>query len=182
MTNPTNPVPCTPPPASFVWPALPSSKRENLPDSLAAGMTTPPANAFHMQLTIDASHLSIIIPHVNNLEYVRWLEVLAIAHADALGYDDVYCRAENIIWFVGRHEIDYRAELLENDELLMATWVETIHKYRAQRRYVMVRPRDQRLVATARTTWVLVTRDLHRPLRVPAEMVERFGPTQPVIS
>ena len=137
--------------------------------------TPVPDDAFTLALTIDESHLSTIIPHVTNLEYVRWLEVAAGAHAEALGYDDDWYVQNNLIWFVGRHEVDYLAELFVGDEIVIATWVEAMSKSRANRRYAMCRRGDMKPVCTAMTIWILVSRDRHRPVRVAPEMAQKFG-------
>jgi len=134
-----------------------------------------PSDAFTLALTIDDTHLSTIIPHVTNLEYVRWLEVAATAHEECLGYDAAWYVANNLIWFVGRHEVDYLAELFVGDELIIATWVEEMSKYRANRRYAMYRRNDGKAACTAMTIWILVSRDNHRPVRISREMAAAFG-------
>jgi acyl-CoA thioester hydrolase len=137
--------------------------------------TPVPGEAFMLALTIDETHLSPIIPHVTNLEYVRWLEVAASAHAEHRGFDETWYKNNNLIWFVGRHEIDYLAELFVGDEIVIATWVEEMSKYRTNRRYVMFRRGNAKVVCTAMTMWILVSRDRHRPVRIPTPMALAFG-------
>ena len=127
-----------------------------------------------MRLTIDETNLGPKIPHVSNLEFVRWLEVLAIAHAQSIGFDDQWYRNHNLLWFVARHEIDYLAELLLGDHIILATWINNITKCKAERRSVILCENKKRLALLARTDWVLVSRDKHRPTRVSPEMCNRF--------
>lgn len=127
-----------------------------------------------MRLIADASHMGSIIAHVPNVEYVRWMEVLAVAHSDALGCTENWYREHGLIWFVKRHEIDYIAEVREGDELIMATWVEGFEKARSQRAYFIARLGDKKAVARGRTEWVLVNRETSRPQRVPADIAQEF--------
>ena len=162
--SPVNPTPLTPADLPVDW--ITSHRKNDLP--------CVPDHAFFMKLTINHSHLGTIIPHVSKLEYVRWLEVLATAHAESLGFNDDWYTRRNLIWFVGRHEIDYLAELVAGDELCMATWVEKVEKYRADRRYFMMRKHDRKPACAARTSWILVSRDWHRPVRVPEDLIAAF--------
>ena len=105
---------------------IPTPEHLNWQDFTTSRMTAPltvPTHAFHMRLTINETHLGTIIPHVSNLEFVRWLEILAIAHAESIGFDNRWYQDNNLIWFVARHEIDYLAELLLGDQIIMATWI-----------------------------------------------------------
>lgn len=161
---PANPIPLIPADLPVDW--ITSQRKNDIP--------CVSDHAFLMKLTIKHSHLGTIIPHVSNLEYVRWLEVLATAHAESLGFNDDWYTRRNLIWFVGRHEVDYLAELGVGDELCMATWIEKVEKYRADRRYFMMRKRDRKPVCAARTSWILVSRDRHRPVRVPEDLIAAF--------
>ncbi|MFW5652930.1 MAG: acyl-CoA thioesterase [Planctomycetota bacterium] len=157
LLNPTDPVPA-PPPDGWSW----------------EGLGVPVPAPFTMQLTADASHMGSVIAHVPNTEYVRWLEVLAVAHSDALGYTESWYREHNLIWFVKRHEIDYLSEVRTGDHLLLATWVEGFEKARSERGYFIVKAGDRKPVVRGRTEWVLVNRTTSRPQRVPADAAEVF--------
>ena len=165
----TNPVPVSPS-DHIDW------TRFNLKRSTSPLLIPP--DAFCMRLTIDETHLGTVIPHVSNIEFVRWLEVLAIAHAESLGFDDRWYRQHNLIWFVARHEINYLAELLLDDHIIMATWINEISKCRADRRYAIACENKNRIALIARTDWVLVTRDKHKPTRAIPEMITRFRPAE----
>ena len=157
LVNPTDPTP-GPAPEGWDWSAW----------------DLPVPHPFTMRLSVDHSHMGSIIRHVPNVEYVRWFEVLAVAHSDALGFTETWYRKHNLIWFVKRHEIDYKAEVREGDDLVLATWVEGFEKARSQRGYFIARISDRRAVARGRTEWVLVSRDTSRPQRIPADAARRF--------
>lgn len=127
-------------------------------------------------LTVSADQLSRSIPHVSNIEYVRWLDRAAELHALAVGasWRDLY--AQGRMWFVARHEIDYQAEVWESDELLIATWVREFRRVKSWRDSVIARPSDGTIVCCAATLWVLVDLVTRRPVRIAPDLAARFTP------
>ncbi len=143
---------------------LPSPAKIEDIDWLALG--TPRPDPFTLRLTVGPAHISRVIPHVPNTTFVQWLESMAVAHSASLGFDDAWHRQRDLIWFVRRHEIDYLAEALEGDDLVMATWVEGFNKTSSPRRYLICRPRDEAVICRAMTVWVLMSRSTRRPQRI----------------
>jgi len=142
----------------------------------AAAFEIPHPAPFLCDLRITREHLGTVIEHVSNIEYVRWLDRAAELHADSLGYTRQFMLERQIMWFVARHEIDYLAECWLDDELVIATWVRDFHKVKSWRDYLIVRPRDGRVICRAATLWVLVDLASRRPRRIEPEMFDRFRP------
>lgn len=142
----------------------------------------PHPNPFICDIEIQPSQMSRAIDHVSNIEYVRWLDRAAELHADTLGYTRRTMLEKDLMWFVARHEIDYLAEVWPNERLVLATWVRDMQKVRSWRDYVVIRPDESDLgaapVCRAATLWVLVRLSTRKPVRVPADMVERFQPLE----
>src|SRR5881227_2533297 len=78
--------------------------------------------------------------HVNNTVYLRWVQDVATAHWRAVASP---AAQENIAWVVLRHEVDYKAPAILDDEVVLRTWVgkesypayvRTIHRNPAQSR------------------------------------------------
>lgn len=138
----------------------------------------PHPHPFLCDLQITREHLSTVIEHVSNVEYVRWLDRAAELHADSLGCTRAALLNQGVMWFVARHEIDYLAETWLGDELVIATWVRNFHKVKSWREYVVVRPRDSTVICRALTLWVLVDLATRKPRRIHAAMIERFAPLQ----
>lgn len=134
----------------------------------------PHPNPFVCDLKIDPSSLSRAVAHVTNTEFVRWVDRVAELHSDSLGYTRPVLCDLGIMWFVARHEIDYRAEAWPQDELVLATWVRTMDRVKSWRETLIVRPADRTVICRAATLWVLVNLASRRPTRVSAEMVTRF--------
>lgn len=130
----------------------------------------PRRDPFTLRLTVGEAHLSHIVPHVPNTMFVQWLESMASTHSHHLGYTDQWHIERDLIWFIRRHEVDFLAEVVLGDELVMATWVEAFHKTSSPRRYVMYRPSDGRVVCRAMTIWVLVSRSRSKPQRIDPAM------------
>ena len=68
-----------------------------------------PSAAFWCELKVpDSLDVSEEIPHVNNSEYVRWINKTAELATDAVGLTRAMLLAARRMWFVAQHEIDYR--------------------------------------------------------------------------
>jgi acyl-CoA thioester hydrolase len=129
-----------------------------------------------MHLTVARDNLGRAVPHVSNVEYLRWLERAAVAHSDSLGFDQAMLERERMMWFVARHEIDYVAEAWLGDDLVIATWVRDMRRVRSWRDSIVVRPADRMIICRSSTLWVLVDLNTRRPRRIPRDMAARFSP------
>lgn len=128
-------------------------------------VVTPPSGA-----------ASRAIPHVNNIEYLRWVDRIAELHARHLGLSREELLAKQRMWFVARHELDYLAETWPGEEIHVATWVQTVGRTRSWRRTVAWRNSDRRRVLRASTCWVLVDILSRRPVRIEPEWAARLDP------
>lgn len=128
------------------------------------------------ELTVTEQELSPTIEHVSNVRYIAWLDRAAELHADSLGFTRRALLAENVMWFVARHEVDYLAEAWLGDRLLIATWLREARRVRAWRETVVMRAGDARIICQAATLWVLVDLNSRRPCRIPTAMVRGFVP------
>jgi acyl-CoA thioester hydrolase len=108
--------------------------------------------------------------HVNNIVYVRWLQEVATAHWAAVGPADAQAR---FLWVISRHEIDYRAASFAGEVLTAETWGENPKGARFDRCTRITGP-DGSVRVEARTTWVIMDRELNRPARLRPELVALF--------
>lgn len=129
---------------------------------------------FVAALRAEAEDVSRAVPHVSNIEYVRWIDRAAELHADSVGDTRASLLERGLMWFVARHEIDYLAEAWPGDELLVATWVMDVQRVRSWRAFRIVRPADETIICEARTLWVLVDLKTRRPARIDDRMAERY--------
>ena len=115
-----------------------------------------------------------VLGHVNNLEYIRWMQEIATEHSAVQGWTLERYVALGAGWFVRRHTIEYLRPAFAGDALMILTWVESFARSSSPRRYLFHRARDAQVVARAETLWVFVDYATGAPLRIPAELRSAF--------
>jgi acyl-CoA thioester hydrolase len=128
------------------------------------------ASIYHQPFVVKPTDIDEM-NHVNNVVYVQWVQDAAAAHWNAEAPEEVKLKFN---WVVMRHEIDYRSPALLNDELIAKTWVENYDGARSTRIVQIIRKKDEKLLAEARTTWCLLNADTHRPVRAGDEIKSVF--------
>lgn len=130
---------------------------------------------FVIELEVDASTIDEY-DHVNNAEYLRWVERVSWAHSAHLGLDLARYRALDRAMAVHRHELDYLAPALEGDRLQLATWiVDCDGRLTLTRRFQLIRPVDGRTLLRGRTRFACIALSSGRPRRLPAEYAAIYG-------
>lgn len=109
--------------------------------------------------------------HVNNTVWVRWVQEIATAHWTAVATP---AHTAAYIWVVVRHEIDYLGNLREGESAMARTWVPSEAVGAKFDRHIEF-SQGGRVIVRAKTTWAILDRRTGRPLRVPKEVIERFG-------
>jgi len=94
--------------------------------------------------------------HVNNIEYLRWMQDVAMAHSAALGWPMERYLKERSSWFIRSHFIEYLRPAKLNDPINLLTWVTDMAECSSTRKYLFWRERDKQIVARAETAWVFV--------------------------
>lgn len=115
-----------------------------------------------------------VLGHVNNLEYVRWMQEIATEHSAVQGWPLGRYVALGAGWVVRRHTIEYLRPAIAGDVLTVLTWVESFERSSSLRRYLFHRTRDAQVVARAATLWVFVRYATGAPLRIPVELRSAF--------
>lgn len=138
---------------------------------LGLDMTSPD---FHARIEVGDDGISRGVPHVNNAEYVRWIDRLAEMATDAAGFTRKSLLTDQRMWFVARHEIDYRGEVFVDDRLLAATWVRSWTRTTANRITVMINASTLKPICMATTRWAYVDLEKRRPTRIPPEVRAAF--------
>lgn len=118
--------------------------------------------------------------HLNNANYLRYMEEAAFDASAAVGYDRARYQALGRLWLARETEIEYLRPARYGDTLAVRTWVEDFRRVRSRRRYEFyLLPADE-LVAQASTDWVYLEAAAQRPLAVPPEMVAAFAGAEPL--
>jgi|GEM_PF-481739 len=160
---------------SFPLPDLQHEANATLPDWVGPGHPRP----YICTVVPDAQTASRLVPHVNNVEYLRWVDRIAEMHARSLGLSRESLLEANRVWFVSRHELDYCAEAWPGETITIATWVRDVGRMRSWRDTIAWRSSDRRVILRAATCWVLVDILSRRPARVAAEWHTTLDPLQP---
>lgn len=112
--------------------------------------------------------------HVNNANYLRYMQQAAVeASADA-GYDSRRYQALGTLWLIRETGIEYLRPILPEQVVQVRTWVADFRRIVSRRRYVLSVDGEQ--VAAAYSDWVYVERQTQRPVRIPQEMALAFMP------
>lgn len=107
--------------------------------------------------------------HVNNVAYVRWIQDVAVAHWFSIASERI---RQKYTWVVLRHEIDYKKQAFENEEITVETWVGEPTRISWERFTEIKRGAD--LLVKARSVWCLIDRETAKPARITSELKELF--------
>lgn len=107
--------------------------------------------------------------HVNNVAYVRWIQDVAVAH---WFYATNAEQQAKVVWVVLRHEVDYKRQAFENEEIAVTTWVGEWTAVTCERFTEIRRGAD--LLVKARTIWCMLDRETSKPKRITSELKEVF--------
>ena len=111
--------------------------------------------------------------HVNNVEFVRWMQDAAVHHADARGLTEATKQA-GATWVVRSHLVEYLRPAFAGDVLRVLTWVADFRRAFSNRRYRFTRPADAAILAKGETDWVFVDTATGRPKSIPEPLQGMF--------
>jgi acyl-CoA thioester hydrolase len=111
--------------------------------------------------------------HVNNVEYVRWMQEAAIHHSDSRGCTEA-TKVAGAIWVVRMHRIEYLRPAFAGEEVSVLTWVANFRRVLTLRKYRFVRVHDNAIIAEGETDWVFVDIVSGKPRSIPKEVSSVF--------
>lgn len=113
--------------------------------------------------------------HTNNAVYVQWCEKIAWAHSQALGLGLSDYRRLDRAMAIRRAEYDYLLPTVLGDELTLATWLlASDGKLTMERRFQLIRQRDQATVLRGRWDLVCIEISSGRAHRMPPEFCQVY--------
>lgn len=113
--------------------------------------------------------------HVNNLVYLQWMQAAAVAHSSAQGWTPQRYEEEQVAWVVRSHFIEYLQPAYVGQEIAVRTWIADFKKITSRRKYQIVRPSDDTLLAIAETNWAFLGLRNRTPRRIPQAFIDSFG-------
>jgi acyl-CoA thioester hydrolase len=111
--------------------------------------------------------------HVNNVQYVSWMQDAAERHALASGCARA-TQAAGATWVVRVHRIEYFRPAFGGERISVLTWVSSFRRVRSLRRYRFFRVADETLLAEGETEWIFVDARTGHPRSAPAEVMGAF--------
>lgn len=114
--------------------------------------------------------------HVNNANYLRYMQEAAFNASAAVGYDVKRYDELGQYWLVRETEIEYFKPLMYDALFEIKTWVADFRRVRSRRRYEFRAPGSDDLLARGMTDWVYLDKATQRPVNVPPDMIRAFAP------
>ncbi|WP_294358539.1 thioesterase family protein [uncultured Sphingomonas sp.] len=109
--------------------------------------------------------------HVNNAVWVRWIQDLSVAHWHAVAAAE---HRDAFVWVVTRHEIDYRGNVREGEQVTGETWVSEPPRGARFDRHFRFTGDDGRVRVEGVTTWAMIDRATGRLVRIREEIAAPF--------
>lgn len=109
--------------------------------------------------------------HVNNANYLNWVQEAVIAHWERIAPPSAV--AEHL-WVALKHEITYRKPAFIDDEVIATVILEKVHGARAF--YDTVIRRGEEVLAEVKSSWCCVDAQTLRPARLTKDVISKFLP------
>jgi|SRR5690606_29817227 len=107
--------------------------------------------------------------HVNNVQFVHWVEMMAAEHWDLLKHKSKY--AQNV-WFLVDHHIQYKKQVYLGEKLLLRTYPENPEGIRQPRKVEFYL--NEELIVDSRTLWVMMTQKTGKIVRIAPEWLDEL--------
>ena len=117
--------------------------------------------------------------HVNNVQYVQWMQEAAMAHSASLGWPTERFLSLGQTWIIRSHSIEYFHSAYAGESIDILTWVANFQKIRSLRKYKFFRPGDGVVLARAETVFIFCDLNTGRPLSIPSEVQDAYPVIEP---
>jgi acyl-CoA thioester hydrolase len=113
--------------------------------------------------------------HTNNAVYVQWCERIGWAHSESLGLSLGDYRRLDRAMAIRRGEYDYLLPTALHEALTLATWLTASDgKLTMERRFQLIRNRDQATVLRGRWDLVCIALSTGQARRMPPEFCQTY--------
>jgi Predicted thioesterase len=111
--------------------------------------------------------------HVNNIEYLRWMQDAAVEHSGKSGCTEA-TNAIGATWVIRSHRIEYLKPAFAGQNVVVLTWVSDFRRVQSLRKYKIIRPADRALLAEGETDWVFIDASNGKLRSIPKEIKATF--------
>ncbi|MFT4612051.1 MAG: acyl-CoA thioester hydrolase [Glaciecola sp.] len=123
------------------------------------------------ELTVTKDHLDLL-NHVNNIEYVRWVQDIAEAHWTLKSTQKI---RQEYYWVMMSHHIQYKGEALLGDNLLLKTFILHSKGAKSTRAVEIYNKNTEKLLTTSETVWCFISYETNKPARIPEDIANLFS-------
>ena len=114
--------------------------------------------------------------HVNNANYLRYMQEAAFGASAALGYDMARYAEMGTVWLIRDTDIEFISPLRYGDTVEVETWVVDFQHVRSRRMYRFTNVATGDPVARAITEWAYLDVETLRPVPIGEEIKAAFLP------
>jgi acyl-CoA thioester hydrolase len=114
--------------------------------------------------------------HLNNINYLRWMQEAVFGASAAVGYDWARYNEIGYMWLMRETDIEYLTPVEYGDEVELKTWVIEFQRFRSRWVYEFTATQTGQLATRALTDLVYVNSETLQPAVVPEEMQLAFLP------
>jgi acyl-CoA thioester hydrolase len=114
--------------------------------------------------------------HLNNANYLRYMQETAFDASSAAGYDLARYSEMGHHWWIRETDIEYLQPVKYGDTVLVKTWVADFFRVRSQRIYEFCLAGSDTLVARGISDWVFMNSATNLPAMIPQELAASFYP------
>ena len=108
--------------------------------------------------------------HVNNVQYLSWLEEAGLQHTTQLGAPWEAWKQAGIGMAVKQTSLNYLAPANAGDLLYIGTWITSCDRLRMTRHFQIIRGGDNRTLLSANIDYVCINLQSGKPCRKPLFM------------
>ena len=128
------------------------------------------SNSYTMTFTAGPEHIDFN-GHVNNMVWLQWVQDIATAHWEAVAPPE---QQAAYVWFVTRHEIDYRGNIRQGDKVTARTFIPDPPQGARFVRCVDFTNDAGKPIVQVRSVWAMIDKATGRPLRITPEIAAPF--------
>ena len=125
---------------------------------------------YKQELTVTKDHIDLL-NHVNNIEYVRWVQDVAEAHWNSNTSQTI---RQDYYWVMISHHIKYKGEAFLGDIITLKTFILESKGVKSIRAVEIYNKDTQKLLATSETIWCFMSHETNRPARIPEDIIKLF--------
>ena len=127
---------------------------------------------FHKPIVVGPESIDDV-GHVNNREYLRWMEDIAVEHSAAQGWPMERYFQDGHAWVAATHFLEYLRPSFAGETLDLYTWIATWDRRTSVRRYAVTRQR--KVIARGETCWTFVELATGRACDLPLAVTDAFN-------